>query len=71
MKCAICGKPSSDDLFSFVTQEPGCSVCVIKYLGASPITPELIRKVRDSLGLKDGEYLQQNHGEEARKILGR
>jgi len=70
-KCEICGKPQKDDLFSFVTKEPVCSICAIKYAGASPVSKDTIKKVRDKLGLQDGEYLNQDNAEEARKILGK
>ena len=71
MKCGICGTPSEDDLFSFVTQEPVCSLCKINYVGGLPTTSERIAQVRALLGLKPGEFLQQDRGEEARRILGR
>jgi len=70
MKCQICGKPSKDDLFSYVTQEPVCSICKLRFIGGLPTSPELISKARTSLGLKDGEFLQQDNAEEAKKILG-
>lgn len=69
--CQICGMPQKDDLFSFVAQEPVCSVCKVKYIGGLPTTPQRIKEAREKLGLKEGEYLKQNHGEECRKILGR
>ena len=70
-KCNICGKPSKDDLFSAVTQEPVCSICKLKYIGGLPTTPERIKTARDLLGLRAGEYLKQDNTEEARRILGR
>jgi len=70
-QCEICGKPREDDLFSAVTQERVCSICKLKYIGGLPTTSERIAKARETLGLKDGEFLQQDNGEEARKILGR
>ena len=70
-KCEICGKPQADDLFSYVTQEPVCSICKFKYIGGLPTTRERIAKVRKALGLKAGEYLEQDNAEEARRILGR
>jgi hypothetical protein len=70
-RCEICGKPSNEDLFSYVTQEPVCSICKIKYIGGLPTTPPRIAKARAALGLADGEYLVQNHGAEAARILGR
>ncbi|KKM26514.1 hypothetical protein LCGC14_1584030 [marine sediment metagenome] len=71
MKCAICGKPQKDDLFSYVTQQPACSICVIKCGLPSPISKGSIETARDKLGLKEGEYLKQDNGEEARRILNR
>ena len=71
MRCHICGKPNNDDLFSYVTGEKVCSICKIKYIGGLPTIPERINKAREALGLKDGEYLQQDNGAEAAKILGR
>ena len=71
MKCNICGKPQEDDLFSFVTQSPVCSICTLKFIGGLPATSARIQAVRDELGLKDGEYLVQDSGKEAARILGR
>jgi hypothetical protein len=68
MSCKICGK---SDLFSGVTGEPACSVCKIKYIGGLPTTQERIDKARTALGLKRGEFLQQDYGNECRAILGR
>ncbi len=70
-KCEICGKPQQDDLFSAVTQEPVCSICKIKFIGGLPTTPNRIQAARELLGLSEGEYLVQNHGREAARILGR
>lgn len=70
-KCGICGTPSKDDLFSAVTQEPVCSLCKINYIGGLPTTPERVSKARTALGLADGDYLKQDRGAEAARILGR
>lgn len=70
-RCQICGKPSTDDLFSAVTKEPVCSICKLKYIGGLPTTQQRIDDARQRLGLTTGEYLQQDNAEEARKILGR
>ena len=70
-KCGICGTPSKDDLFSAVTREPVCSLCKINYIGGLPTTPEMVKKARERLGLADGEYLAQDRGAEAARILGR
>lgn len=69
--CEICGAPKKDDLFSAVTGEPVCSICKVKYVGGLPTTKARIAEIRATLGLREGEYLQQDRGEEARKILGR
>ena len=70
-KCRICGKALKDDLFSSVAKEPVCCVCKIKYIGWLPSTQTRIDAARESLGLKDGEYLAQDYGAECGKILGR
>ena len=70
-QCGICGKPSKEDLFSFVTMEPVCSICKIKFIGGLPTTKERIDKARSALGFKDGEYLLQDNATEAARILGR
>ena len=71
MKCAICGTPAKDDLFSAVTQDPVCSICKLKYIGGLPTTGERIAKARASLQLADGQFLQQDNAAEASRILGR
>ena len=71
MNCRICGTPSKNDLFAFVTQEPVCSICKLKFIGGLPTTDKRVADAREKLGLKDGEYLQQDNGEEAARILGR
>ncbi len=68
MSCQICGK---SDLYSDVTREPACSVCKLKYVGGLPTTDARILEVRAKLGLKDGEFLQQDNPAEAAAILGR
>jgi len=70
-RCEICGKPSDDDLFSAVTGEPVCSICKIKFIGGLPTSADRISQARKRLGLEPGKYLEQDAGEEARKILGR
>ncbi len=69
--CGICGEPSKNDLFSAVTGEPVCSICKVKFIGGLPTTQPLIFKARERLGLKEGEFLQQNNPEEAARLLGR
>ncbi len=72
MNCQICGGKSIDDLFSYVTQEPACSACVLSFPGlSSPITSLAIAKVRSKLGLTDGEFYKQDHAGVAAAILGR
>ena len=56
MACDICGK---DDFFSSVSGEPVCAICARQFLGATKGTTEVIRQVRDRLGLQDGEMLSQ------------
>ena len=70
-RCEICGEPRENDLFSAVTQERVCSICKLKYIGGFSTTPERIDKVRESFGLIDGQYLEQNNPDKASKILGR
>ena len=72
MDCQICGGKSSDDLFSYVTQEPACSACVLSFPGlSSPIASPAIANVRKKLGLADGEFYRQDHAGVAAAILGR
>lgn len=70
-KCEICGKPRNDDLFSAVTGERVCSICKINFIGGLPTNTQRINEVRSLLGLKEGEFLQQDNGQEAKRILGR
>lgn len=70
-QCAICGTPLKDDLFAYVTQEPVCSICKVNFIGGLPTTPERISTARERLRLKPGEFLKQDHGEAARKLLGK
>ncbi len=69
--CEICGKPRQDDLFSAVTGEIVCSICKIKFIGGLPTTLERVNDARKKLGLKDGEYLDQDNAAEASRILGK
>ena len=70
-RCEICGTKLEDDLFSYVTREPVCSICRLKYIGG--LTPSIqgIKEIRSRLGLKDGEYIEQLNAVEAKRILGR
>lgn len=68
--CAICGTNLGDDLFSAVTGEKCCSICKVKFIGGMPTSDERITKARNGLGLADGQYLQQDRGAEAARILG-
>ena len=70
-KCAICGKPKKDDLFSAVANEPVCSICKLKFIGGLPTSQKRIETVREHLGLAEGEYLTQDNAAEAARILGR
>ena len=71
MKCAICGNPLEKDLFASVTSGKVCAICTVYYIGGLPETTARINTVREKLGLKDGEYIQQDNGKEAARILGR
>ena len=70
-QCEICGTALKDDLFSFVTMEPVCSICKIKYIGGLPTTRARIDVARSRLQLNPGQYLVQDNGREASRILGR
>ena len=71
MDCKICGTDLGKDLFSAVTGEKCCSICKIKFIGGLPTTDGRISDARLNLGLKDGEFLKQDNGAEAARILGR
>lgn len=68
--CAICGTDLAGDLFSAVTGEKCCSICKIKFIGGMPTSDQRIAAARLAIGLADGEYLQQDRGIEAARILG-
>lgn len=68
MKCEICGK---EDLLMACNMGPTCAVCTMKFFQGGQPRKEDVAKVRESLGLKDGEYFELDHGAEASKILGR
>lgn len=70
-RCAICGTDLGNDLFSTVTGEKCCSICKLKWIGGLPTTDERISAARYGLGLADGEFLKQDNGAEAGRILGR
>ena len=70
-KCKICGIALEVDLFSVVTRESVCSICKLKFVGGLPTTQMRIDKVREKLGLGEGEYLNQDNPKEAARILGR
>ena len=67
-QCNICG---TEDLYTAVAMEGICSICKIKYIGGLGTTPQLIARTRAKLGLSDGEFLQQDNAQEAKRILGR
>jgi hypothetical protein len=69
--CAICGTNLIHDIFAFATGDPCCAICKLKYIGGLPTSSERIKLVRAALGLADGEYLKQDNGAEAARILGR
>jgi hypothetical protein len=70
-RCAICGNDLGKDLFASVTGEKCCAICKLKFIGGLPTSPERIAVARTALGLGEGEYLQQDNGAEAARILGR
>lgn len=69
-QCAICGFDLSNDLFADVTGEKCCAICKVKFIGGLPTSDERIALARSRLGLTEGEYLQQDNGAEAARILG-
>lgn len=69
-RCAICGNDLGSDLFASVTGEKCCAICKLKFIGGLPTSDELISRARERIGLTDGEYLQQDNGAEASRILG-
>jgi len=71
MFCAICGTDLNKDLFSAVTGEKCCSICKLKFIGGLPTSDERIKMARERIGLKEGEYLKQDNGAEAARMLGR
>jgi recombinational DNA repair protein (RecF pathway) len=71
MRCEICGTDLSRDLFSVVTGERVCSICILKFIGGLPPTQDRINVARVVLGLAKGEYYQQDNGKEAGRILRR
>lgn len=70
-QCAICGNDLSNDLFASVTGEKCCAICKVKFIGGLPTSDERIAAVRSRLGLSDGQFIQQDNGAEASRILGR
>ncbi len=71
MGCGICGMDLGEDLFSAVTGEKCCSICKLKFIGGLPTSDERIKQARERLGLGEGQYLKQDNGAEAARILGR
>ena len=67
-KCKICG---AEDLFSAVTGEGVCSICTMKFFGGGKATRNRIEMIRGKLRLSEGEFLKQDCGAEAARILGR
>lgn len=70
-RCAICGNDLSRDLFASVTGEKCCCICKTKYIGGLPTSSDRIAHVRERLGLVEGQFIQQDNGAEAARILGR
>lgn len=69
MSCQICGK--TGDLFAEVTGEAACSICVLRFGLATPVSPAAIATVREALKLKNGDFLVQDHASLASQFLGR
>ncbi len=69
-QCAICGTDLGNDLFAAVTGEKCCCICKTKFIGGMPTSDERIARARAALLLADGEYLKQDNGAEAARILG-
>jgi hypothetical protein len=69
-RCAICGTNLAQDLFAAETGEKCCSICKIKWIGGLPTTDLRIKQARERLSLEEGEYLKQDNGKEAGRILG-
>lgn len=69
-QCAICGTDLGDDLFAAVTGEKCCAICKVRFIGGMPTSDERIAVARAGLALADGEYLNQDNGAEAARILG-
>lgn len=68
--CAICGTDPKDDLFSYVTDEPVCSICKVLFVGGLPTTLERIAEIRRALGLEEGKFVTLDRAALARRILG-
>jgi hypothetical protein len=69
--CAICGTNLGNDLFASVTGEKCCAICKVKFIGGLPTSDERIAQARARLSLEPGQFLQQDRGAEAARILGR
>jgi hypothetical protein len=67
-QCKICGTDLNKDLFAYVTQKPVCCICTAKFVGGD-FSDRRIAYVRALFGLAPGEYLVQDQGVEAEKIL--
>jgi len=69
-QCPICG--NTTDLYLNVSGDKVCSICLLRHItGFRGATPDAIKSARSRLGLKDGEFLEQDLGKEAAKFLGR
>lgn len=66
--CGICGQ---EDLFSAVTRQPACSICVLIFGLRTPVTTVSIDALRARLGLSTGSYLAIDHAKAAAVLLGR
>jgi len=69
-QCRICGTDLEKDLFAYVAQKPVCCICTVKFVGGD-FSEERISLLRGMMQLKDGEYLEQDNGLEASRIVRR
>jgi hypothetical protein len=68
MSCRICNK---SDLFLDVTGELVCGICKLVHIGGLPTTQARVDEARARLGLKPGEYWQNDQAANAAAIPGR
>lgn len=69
MKCGICG--TEGDLFSAVTRQPACSICVLTFQLRTPVVRTDVLAIRKELGLEPGHCLEIDRAKAAALLLGR